>query len=114
MDKEYLLTLHNIRELREASNISQKAIAHELGIDASVYCRMEGGQQPILLPQLFAIAKILKASLAQILPDFPHGSVQHSNSGMVVQMNGGAMHITIPESDVKKLIVEKPNHGNAV
>ena len=116
MEKEYLLTLSNIRELREARNISQKAVAHELGVDASVYSRMEGGQQPILLPQLFPIARILKASLAEVLPDFPNASVQHNhaNSGIVVQINSGNIHITIPESDVKKLIVDKQKYNDAL
>ena len=52
-----------LRDLREDSDLTQEYIAHQLGIQQTVYSRYERGFQTIPLEHLLKLADLYKVSL---------------------------------------------------
>jgi len=62
--------LTQIRKLRISRNFSQRAMADDLKIGQSQYCRIENGETDICLSRLEKIAKLLKAKVRiELIPE---------------------------------------------
>lgn len=56
-----------IAKLREAKNVSQAALAEEVGITRSMLCQIERGTKTVTLPLAVQIVKALGARITDIV-----------------------------------------------
>ncbi len=56
-----------IAKLREAKNVSQAALAEEVGITRSMLCQIERGTKTVTLPLAVQIVKALGARITDII-----------------------------------------------
>jgi transcriptional regulator with XRE-family HTH domain len=68
-DNKLLIQIGNkLREVRLSKNISQEALANEIGIDYSQVNRMELGKVNFSISSLYRIAKTLEIDPKKLLP----------------------------------------------
>lgn len=58
-----------IRQLREETGLSQKALGERLGIDQSGISRLEDGSRTVTARELVAISDVFGVSLAELVED---------------------------------------------
>ncbi|HUE86441.1 MAG TPA: helix-turn-helix transcriptional regulator [Vicinamibacterales bacterium] len=58
-----------IRRIREERGVSQEALAGRAGLDRSYMSGIERGVRNVTLLKLFAVARALKVSARELLPD---------------------------------------------
>lgn len=56
-----------LKELREAKGMSQRALAAAIGVTAGAVCQWEAGQATITLPKLMAAARVLECGLDDLV-----------------------------------------------
>lgn len=61
----------HLRELRKLKGFTQERLAYEAGIDRSYLGKIERGEVNLTIERIDLLAKCLKCSLADLMPDFP-------------------------------------------
>lgn len=119
-------THDKIRKLREAKNLTQEYMAHELDISPKTYSRLESGDSPLKLEHLIRLSEILEVSIEDLTSADPvsyyigtnnnKGTVYGSQAGTTNNYNTGSgleieemkKQIARLEAAVEKLLKQLP------
>ena len=98
-------THEKIRKLREAKDLTQEFMAHELNISPKTYSRVENGESPLKVEHLLKISEILNVSVEDLLSSSPVtiNIDKQENNDQVVGINSGTVNNYNCSDEIKEL-----------
>ena len=98
-------THEKIRKLREAKDLTQEYMAHELNISPKTYSRVETGESPLKVEQLLKISELLEVSVDDLLSPNPVtvNIERQENKDQSVGINSGTINNYQQVEEIKQL-----------